>query len=41
MDGMRLLILGGTRFVGYAIAAAALRDGWEVTSFNRACQAPA
>jgi nucleoside-diphosphate-sugar epimerase len=39
MDGMRLLILGGTRFVGHAVAAAALREGWEVTTFNRACQA--
>jgi nucleoside-diphosphate-sugar epimerase len=35
MDGMRLLILGGTRFVGHAVAAAALREGWEVTTFNR------
>ena len=32
---MRLLVLGGTRFVGHAIAAAALRDGWEVTTPNR------
>ena len=32
---MRLLILGGTRFVGHAAAAAALREGWEVTTFNR------
>ncbi len=35
MDGMRLLILGGTRFVGHAVAAAALREGWEVSTFNR------
>ena len=35
MDGMRLLIIGGTRFVGHAVAAAALREGWEVTTFNR------
>jgi 2'-hydroxyisoflavone reductase len=35
MDDMRLLILGGTRFVGHAVAAAALREGWEVTTFNR------
>jgi nucleoside-diphosphate-sugar epimerase len=32
---MRLLILGGTRFVGHAVAVAALREGWEVTTFNR------
>lgn len=32
---MRLLILGGTRFVGYFVAAAALRAGWDVTVFNR------
>jgi 2'-hydroxyisoflavone reductase len=33
---MRLLILGGTRFVGRHIAAAAVERGWEVTLFNRA-----
>jgi 2'-hydroxyisoflavone reductase len=32
---MRLLILGGTRFVGRHIAAAALAAGWHVTLFNR------
>jgi nucleoside-diphosphate-sugar epimerase len=32
---MRLLILGGTRFVGHAVAVAALAKGWEVTTFNR------
>jgi 2'-hydroxyisoflavone reductase len=32
---MRLLILGGTRFVGHAVATAALREGWEVITFNR------
>ncbi|MGC1891542.1 MAG: NAD-dependent epimerase/dehydratase family protein, partial [Stellaceae bacterium] len=32
---MRLLILGGTRFVGRAVAAAALAEGWEVATFNR------
>jgi len=32
---MRLLVLGGTRFVGHAVAIAALREGWEVTTFNR------
>lgn len=32
---MRLLVLGGTRFVGYAVIEAALTAGWEVSSFNR------
>jgi 2'-hydroxyisoflavone reductase len=32
---MRLLVLGGTRFVGRAIVAAAVGHGWEVTTFNR------
>ena len=32
---MRLLILGGTRFVGRAVALAAVGHGWEVTTFNR------
>ena len=32
---MRLLVLGGTRFVGHAVATAAIRQGWEVTTFNR------
>jgi nucleoside-diphosphate-sugar epimerase len=32
---MRLLILGGTRFVGRHMAAAALDRGWDVTLFNR------
>src|SRR4051812_16987570 len=32
---MRLLILGGTRFVGRHVAAAALERGWEVTLFHR------
>lgn len=32
---MRLLVLGGTRFVGRAIVRAALGRGWEVTAFNR------
>ena len=32
---MRLLILGGTRFAGRHIAAAALGRGWQVTLFNR------
>jgi 2'-hydroxyisoflavone reductase len=33
--GMRLLVLGGTRFIGWAIVTAALGRGWEVTTFNR------
>jgi 2'-hydroxyisoflavone reductase len=32
---VRLLVLGGTRFVGHAVVTAALRRGWEVTTFNR------
>src|SRR5437016_4926380 len=32
---MRLLVLGGTQFVGHAIVSAALGLGWEVTTFNR------
>jgi nucleoside-diphosphate-sugar epimerase len=32
---MRMLVLGGTRFVGRAIVEAALTVGWEVTTFNR------
>ena len=30
-----MLILGGTRFVGYAVLEAAIRAGWDVTSFSR------
>jgi 2'-hydroxyisoflavone reductase len=37
---MRLLILGGTRFVGRHMAAAALDRGWEVTLFNRGQSGP-
>ena len=33
--GMRLLILGGTEFVGRAVVEAALARGWEVTVFHR------
>src|SRR5260370_861687 len=33
--GMRLLILGGTRFIGQAIVTAALGRGCDVTTFNR------
>lgn len=32
---MRLLVLGGTRFVGWAVVAGAAGREWEVTTFNR------
>ncbi|MEV6527449.1 NAD-dependent epimerase/dehydratase family protein [Longispora sp. NPDC051575] len=32
---MRLLVLGGTWFLGRTLAESALLDGWEVTCFNR------
>lgn len=32
---MRLLVLGGTRFVGRAVITAALERGWEVTALHR------
>ncbi|MFD6648314.1 NAD-dependent epimerase/dehydratase family protein [Micromonospora chalcea] len=32
---MRLLVLGGTLFVGHTIVSAALDAGWNVTTFNR------
>lgn len=32
---MRMLVLGGSLFVGREIAAAGLRAGWDVTTFNR------
>ena len=35
MDTMRLLVLGGTRFVGRAVVADALTRGWDVTTLNR------
>ncbi|MEW2622068.1 NAD-dependent epimerase/dehydratase family protein [Streptomyces sp. NPDC048106] len=37
---MRLLVLGGTEFVGRAVAEAALERGWEVTVFNRGRHEP-
>jgi 2'-hydroxyisoflavone reductase len=37
---MRLLILGGTRFVGRHIAEAALAQGWDLTLFNRGVSDP-
>lgn len=35
MGSMRLLVLGGTGFVGGATVAEAVRRGWSVTLFNR------
>ena len=32
---MRLLVLGGTRFLGRAVVETALADGWEVTTLTR------
>lgn len=32
---MRILVMGGTWFLGRAIVDDALRRGWEVTTFNR------
>ncbi|MFY1593435.1 NAD-dependent epimerase/dehydratase family protein [Micromonospora sp. WMMD737] len=37
---MRLLVLGGTWFVGHAIVSAAVEAGWEVTTFNRGTSDP-
>ncbi|MGW2036327.1 NAD-dependent epimerase/dehydratase family protein, partial [Streptomyces sp. NPDC001811] len=37
---MRLLVLGGTEFVGRAVVEAALRRGWEVTVFHRGRHQP-
>lgn len=37
---MRLLVLGGTRFVGHAVVTAAVERGWEVTTFNRGLSGP-
>src|SRR3954451_23819568 len=34
-DHMRLLILGGTWFLGRTLAETALARGWQVTCFNR------
>jgi nucleoside-diphosphate-sugar epimerase len=38
--GMRLLMLGGTEFVGRAVVESALARGWEVTVFHRGRHAP-
>src|SRR5262245_60473909 len=35
MGGVRLLVLGGTWFVGRALAESAVSRGWDVTCFNR------
>lgn len=37
---MKLLILGGTEFVGRAVTEAALARGWDVTVFHRGRHAP-
>ncbi|MEU9448113.1 SDR family oxidoreductase [Streptomyces sp. NPDC048277] len=37
---MRLLVLGGTEFVGRAVVEAAVGRGWEVTVFNRGRHRP-
>ncbi|MEU8590703.1 NAD-dependent epimerase/dehydratase family protein [Streptomyces sp. NPDC048664] len=37
---MRLLVLGGTEFVGRAVVDAALRRGWRVTVLNRGHRPP-
>ncbi|MFG2636652.1 NAD-dependent epimerase/dehydratase family protein [Streptomyces sp. NPDC048362] len=37
---MRLLVLGGTEFVGRAVVTAALARGWEVTVFHRGRHRP-
>lgn len=34
IDAPRLLVLGGSRFVGLALVEAAVRQGWSVTTFN-------
>ncbi|MEU5940265.1 NAD-dependent epimerase/dehydratase family protein [Micromonospora sp. NPDC047548] len=40
-DPKRLLVLGGTWFVGHAIVTEALGAGWDVTIFNRGTSASA
>jgi 2'-hydroxyisoflavone reductase len=39
MAGMRLLILGGTWFLGRALGELAMSSGWSVTTFNRGVSA--
>ncbi len=36
---MKMLVLGGTEFVGHALVAEGLARGWEVTTFNRGTKA--
>lgn len=36
---MRLLVLGGSWFLGRSVAESALADGWQVTTFNRGTHA--
>ncbi len=38
---MRLLVLGGTRFLGRAVVETALADGWQVTALTRGVSGPA
>jgi 2'-hydroxyisoflavone reductase len=38
--GRKMLILGGTRFLGPHLVHAALASGWEITLFNRGKSAP-
>jgi nucleoside-diphosphate-sugar epimerase len=40
MIDVRMLILGGTRFLGYAVLEAAIRAGWDATSFSRGLSGP-
>ena len=37
---MRLLVLGGTQFVGHAVVGEALARGWDVTVANRGRSGP-
>ncbi|MFG3557776.1 NAD-dependent epimerase/dehydratase family protein [Micromonospora sp. NPDC047557] len=37
---MRMLVLGGTWFVGHAIVSSGIGAGWEVTTFNRGTSDP-
>ncbi|MEU8914792.1 NAD-dependent epimerase/dehydratase family protein [Streptomyces nigrescens] len=37
---MRILVLGGTWFLGKEVVAGALRRGWDVTTFNRGRSGP-
>lgn len=39
-EAMRLLILGGTWYLGRAVGELALSAGWSVTTFNRGTSAP-